>query len=47
MTSCTFTIGQHEVSYIVDEARFVSSCFSLPSRANPRLSLLFDSNGVR
>ena len=31
---------------MVDEAKFVSSCFSLPSKARPRLSLLFASNGV-
>ena len=34
-------------THIVDDARFVSSCFSLPSRARPRLSLLFVSRGVR
>lgn len=30
---------------MVDEAKFVSSCFNCPSRAKPRLSLLFDRVG--
>jgi len=33
-------------TYMVDDAKLVSSCFNLPSRARPRLSRLFDSNGV-
>lgn len=30
---------------MVEEARFVSSCFNCPSNARPLLSLLFDNNG--
>lgn len=33
-------------THIVDDARLVSSCFSLPSRARPRLSRLLVSSGV-
>lgn len=33
-------------TYNVLDARFVSSCFSCPSRASPHLSLLLASNGV-
>jgi len=33
-------------TYNVLEARFVSSCFNCPSRANPHLSLLLASSGV-
>lgn len=33
-------------AYIVLEAKFVSSCFSCPSSANPRLSLLFVNSGL-
>jgi hypothetical protein len=32
---------------MVDEAKFVSSCLSLPSKARPRLSLLLAKSGVR
>lgn len=32
--------------YIVDDAKFVSSCLSLPSKAKPRLSLLLANRGV-
>ena len=35
------------ITYIVDDARLVSSCFSLPSSASPRLSLLLANSGVR
>lgn len=31
---------------MVDDARLVSSCFSLPSRAKPRFSRLLLSSGV-
>lgn len=34
-------------TYIVELARFVSSCRSLPSNAKPRLSRLLDNNGVK
>lgn len=34
------------LTYNVLEARFVSSCFNCPSRANPHLSLLLASSGV-
>lgn len=33
--------------YIVLEAKLVSSCFSLPSRAKPLFALLLPSRGVR
>lgn len=33
-------------SYMVVEARLVSSCLSLPSRARPRFSRLAESVGV-
>jgi hypothetical protein len=33
-------------TYKVEEARFVSSCFSWPSSARPHLSLLLANNGV-
>jgi hypothetical protein len=33
-------------SYIVDEAKFVSSCFNFPSNAKPLLSLLFAKSGI-
>lgn len=32
-------------SYMVLDARLLSSCFNWPSRASPRLSLLFFNNG--
>lgn len=32
-------------SYIVLDARLLSSCFNCPSSANPRLSLLYFNNG--
>lgn len=32
-------------THIVDDARFVSSCFSCPSSARPLLSLLFANSG--
>lgn len=32
--------------YIVDDAKFVSSCLSFPSKARPRLSLLLAKRGV-
>lgn len=35
------------VSYMVDEARLVSSCLSLPSRARPLFSRFLSSVGVR
>jgi len=42
---------QNDVSYcqtdMADEARLVSSCLILPSRASPRLSRLLDNRGVR
>ena len=34
-------------TYIVDDARLVSSCFNWPSNAKPRLSLFSDNNGFR
>ncbi len=34
------------ISYIVDEAKFVSSCFNFPSNAKPLLSLLFAKSGI-
>lgn len=34
-------------SYMLEEARLVSSCFSFPSSARPRLSWLFFSKGYR
>lgn len=33
-------------SYIVEDAKLVSSCFSCPSNAKPRLSLLLASRGL-
>ncbi len=36
-----------DCTYNVLEAKFVSSCLSLPSRAKPRFSWLFARNGVR
>ena len=37
---------ENDETYIVDEAKFVSSCFNFPSKAKPRLSLLFARSGV-
>lgn len=34
------------MTYIVDEAKLVSSCLNLPSKARPRLSLLLIKSGV-
>lgn len=36
-----------DCTYNVLDAKFVSSCLSLPSRAKPRFSRLFARNGVR
>ena len=33
-------------TYMVEEAKFVSSCFNFPSNAKPRLSLLLAKRGV-
>lgn len=44
--NCSLTQNIEKKSYIVDEAKFVSSCFNFPSNANPLLSLLFANNGV-
>lgn len=33
------------LTHIVDDAKFVSSCFNWPSKANPLLSLLFANKG--
>ncbi len=35
-----------DLSYRVDEAKFVSSCLSCPSSASPHLSLLLANSGV-
>lgn len=35
------------MTHMVDEARFVSSCFSCPSSANPRFDLLLARRGLR
>jgi len=37
----------HTITYIVEEARFVSSCLSFPSRARPLLSRLFERRGTK
>ncbi len=34
------------ITYMVEDAKFVSSCFNWPSKAKPRLSLLFDNVGL-
>lgn len=34
-------------TYMVEDPRLVSSCFSLPSKAKPRLSRLLVNNGVK
>ena len=39
--------SEEKETHIVDEARLVSSCFNLPSKAKPRLSLLLAKSGVK
>lgn len=36
----------YSFSYMVLDAKLVSSCFNWPSSASPRLSLLFRNNGL-
>ncbi len=47
LTRNTIHCQMRDCTYNVLEAKFVSSCLSLPSRAKPRFSRLFTRKGVR
>lgn len=42
-----FKVNKVLSTYIVEDAKLVSSCLSCPSSANPLLSLLLAKSGVR